>query len=122
MKIKNFKGVFMRDEIKDSAVISNSHAHENADVNANKRECMIINIDSSLNDGTHWTCLFIENDNSFYFDAFELAPSVKVVNYCIDRTASNSNSDNKTRFFNTFPIQRPMKLFADIILYLFCLD
>ena len=47
MKIKNFKGVFKRDEIKDS------HVHENADVNANKRECMIINIDSSLNDGTH---------------------------------------------------------------------
>ena len=106
MKIKNFKGVFMRDEINDSNVPSN--------VNAN--ECMIINIDYSRNEGTHWTCLFIENGVSYYFDAFGLAPPAEVVRYCIARTApvfvsagadNTDNRDGKTRLFNTFPIQKP---------------
>jgi len=99
MKIKNFKGVFMRDEINASVVPSN--------VNAN--ECMIINIDYSRNEGTHWTCLFIENGVSYYFDAFGLAPPVEVIKYCIARTASVSadNRDGETRLFNSFPIQKP---------------
>src|SRR5882757_3269982 len=40
LKIKNFKGVFMRDEIKNKS--------------QNENECMIINIDHSDNEGTHW--------------------------------------------------------------------
>ena len=51
LKIKSFKGVFMRDELKN--------------ISPSKNECMIINIDHSDNEGTHWTCLFIKDGVAF---------------------------------------------------------
>ena len=41
-QIKNFKGVFMRDELQNRIAAPN--------------ECMIINTDHSSNEGMHWTC------------------------------------------------------------------
>jgi hypothetical protein len=82
LKIKNFKGVFMRDEL-------------NYLRGATKNECMIINTDHSSNKGTHWTCLFTKNGSSVYFDSYGINPSLEVEKYC-----------KKPRIFNTFPIQK----------------
>ena len=68
LKIKNFKGVFMRDELTSQKATSN--------------ECMIMNIDSSANEGTHWTCLFIKNGVSYYFDSYGFEPPLEVLSYC----------------------------------------
>src|SRR5207245_656607 len=58
---KNFRGVFMRDELNKNRTFT-------------KNECLILNIDHSNNNGTHWTCLFIRNGVSYYFDSFGFAP------------------------------------------------
>src|SRR5580693_4972780 len=55
-RIKNFKGVFMRDELNSNVAKSD--------------ECLILNLDKSSNNGTHWTCLFIKNGIFYYFDSF----------------------------------------------------
>ena len=61
LQIKNFKGVFMRDELNKNRTFT-------------KNECLILNIGHSNNNGTHWTCLFIKNEISYYFEAFGFAP------------------------------------------------
>ena len=67
LKIKNFRGVYMRDELKGKST---------------KNECLILNHDISENDGTHWTALFIKNGVSFYFDSFGFDPPLEVQSYC----------------------------------------
>ena len=81
LKIKNFKGVFMRDELKG---------------NSSKNECLILNHDISENDGTHWTALFIRNGVSFYFDSFGFDPPLEVISYCSgsDRYCSTTKIQN----------------------------
>src|SRR6266849_6092448 len=79
LKIKNFKGVFMRDELKSST----------------DNECTVINIDHSSNEGTHWTCLFIENNVAYYFDSFGLEPPLEIKEYC----------RGTTRYYNSFRVQ-----------------
>jgi len=56
---------------------------------------MIINIDHSKNEGTHWTSLFIKNDISYYFDSYGFPPTVEVEKYCTG-----------PRFYNSFQIQK----------------
>jgi hypothetical protein len=58
----------MRDELKNIKVTNN--------------ECMVINIDHSSNDGTHWTCLFIDSGTSYYFDSYGFEPTEEVKTYC----------------------------------------
>ena len=77
IKIKNFKGVFMRDELKGRT---------------SENECFILNHDISSNNGTHWTCLFVKNGIAFYFDSFGLDPPLEILNYCkgLERYCSTS--------------------------------
>ena len=56
LKIKNFKGVFMRDELKGKM---------------SGNESLILNIDHSNNSGTHWVCLF--NKSKFCYTLIHLA-------------------------------------------------
>ena len=81
LKIKNFKGVFMRDELNTNQKTTN--------------ECMVINTDHSSNPGTHWTCLLIRNGESFYFDPYGFSPPLEVISYC-----------EEPRYFSSFPIQK----------------
>ena len=81
LKIKNFKGVFMRDEM--------THRH------STKNECMVINTDHSSNGGTHWTCLYIDEGKSYYFDSYGFEPTLEVKWYC-----------KEPRVYNSFPIQK----------------
>jgi hypothetical protein len=71
----------MRDELK------NKKAHSD--------ECMGINIDHSNNEGTHWTCLFIKNGVSFYFDSYGFEPTLEVLEYC-----------KEPRYYSSYPIQK----------------
>ena len=78
LKIKNFEGIFMRNELTGKS---------------SKNECLILNHDHSSNEGTHWTCLFVKDDVAYYFDSFGFDPPLEIISYtsnCIDR---NSNSD-----------------------------
>ena len=59
-------------------------------------ECLVLNIDHSNNDGTHWTCLFIKNNILYYFDSYGFAPPLEVLDYC----------KSKNRFYNSFKIQQ----------------
>ena len=81
LKIKNFKGVLMRDELKGKA---------------SKSECLILNIDDSSGNCTHWTSLFSTNGLSYYFDSYGFEPPNEVRQYC-------SNNEN---FYNSFKIQK----------------
>jgi len=64
---------------------------------AKSNECLILNMDDSNGNGTHWTCLFVNKNRSYYFDSFGLPPPLEIVNYC-------SNGD---RLYSTFKIQKP---------------
>ena len=61
LKIKNFRGVFMRDELPKKV---------------KTKECGILNSDASAdnspgNNGTHWVCWFCSpKKNCYYFDSF----------------------------------------------------
>ena len=81
LSIKNFKGVFMRDELKE--------------LKSCRNECLILNHDHSSNGGTHWTCLFIKNSVVFYFDSFGNDPPLEVIDYC----------KGLERYCSTFKIQ-----------------
>ena len=62
---------------------------------ANNNESLILNIDDSSGDGTHWTCLYSKGGKCLYFDSYGFIPPVEVQNYCND----------KERYCNTFKIQ-----------------
>src|SRR5277367_1624235 len=81
LKIRKFKGVFMRDELKNRKASCN--------------ECMVINIDHSSNEGTHWTCLLIKNGVSYYFDSYGFEPMLEVKEHF-----------KGSRFYSSFPIQK----------------
>ena len=89
--------------------------------NANK--CMIINMDHSSNDGTHWTCLLKRNDQIIYFDSFGLRPPIEVEKYCDASAIADAGAVETTsatappRLYNTFQIQNP----GDVICGQLCL-
>lgn len=67
-----------------------------------ERECMVINHDSSNNEGTHWTCYVKENNLVFYFDSFgKLAPPLELIKYLGSECKVHYNS-NRYQQFNTF--------------------
>ena len=67
MKIRNFRGVFMRDELKKL------HPKEN--------ECGIFNLNTSKEPGSHWVCWFKRGNDRIYFDSYGLVPPQELVNY-----------------------------------------
>ena len=85
LKIKHFKGVLMRDELKGKA---------------SKNESIILNMDDSSGSGLHWVCLHVRQGKCFYFDSFSFPPPLEVLQYC-------SDIDQDCRFYNTFRIQQP---------------
>jgi hypothetical protein len=62
LKIKSFRGVFMKDELPKKI---------------NKLECGIINFENSYQEGTHWTAYYKNNDKKYYFDSYGDAPPPK---------------------------------------------
>ena len=56
LKINNFRGVFMCDELKTLKI--------------NRNECIVINIANSNSDGTYWVCLLIRESCRYYFESY----------------------------------------------------
>ena len=46
-----------------------------------KNECGVINLDSNVGPGTHWTCYYIRNNKKYYFDSYGLDPPTELQNY-----------------------------------------
>lgn len=66
LKIKNMRGVFVRDELPKRP---------------KKVECGILNLDNSQGSGTHWTAWIKNGNDKLYFDSYGLAPPAELVNY-----------------------------------------
>jgi hypothetical protein len=66
LKIKNFRGVFMRDTLPNK-------------IKAN--ECGVVNLDSIKNEGTHWVCYYKDENEKYYFDSFGLDPPNEIQDY-----------------------------------------
>ena len=83
LKISNFKGCFMRDELSKLDAVSNND------------ECFIMNLDVSNSSGTHWVAVNIVKGTSYYFDSFGLPPTEEIKRYCME-----------PRFYNSFVFQK----------------
>ena len=66
INIPNFGGVKMRDELK---------------AKANAVECGIINLNTSSQPGSHWTCYYRNGDTRYYFDSFSEPPPIELLKY-----------------------------------------
>jgi hypothetical protein len=53
--------------------------------------------DSTEGTGTHWTCLFLNKSQSYFFDSYGASPSNSIVEYCKKFT--------KNLLFNNFIVQ-----------------
>lgn len=67
LKLKKFRGVIMRDEIKKMKPL--------------KQECGILGSKTSREDDMHWTAWWKDGEKKFYFDSFGLTPTVEIVKY-----------------------------------------
>ena len=67
LKIPNFKGVFLRDQLPKKT---------------RKNECGIINLaDSDDLKGTHWTCWYKKDKMKIYFDSYGVQPPLEIIDY-----------------------------------------
>lgn len=83
LKIKHFRGVFMRDRLPKKPFIN---------------ECAIVNLDSIHGLGTHWVAYCKQQNSIYYYDSFgNLPPPLELVRYF----GSNSNI-----YFNNFKYQK----------------
>ena len=87
LKIDNFKGCFMREEI------------GNLDATSNSDECFIMNFDESSSQGTHWIAVNIVSGTTYYFDFFGLPPTEEIKRYC-----------KEPKYYNSFEFQKPNKV------------
>ena len=67
LKIRNFRGCFMRDELKNLKPCNT--------------ECGILNLNLSNEPGSHWVCWFKNSNNKYYFNSFGLPPPKELVDY-----------------------------------------
>ena len=67
LKLRNFRGCHMRDELKNLKLYNN--------------ECGVLNLNLSNEPGSHWTCWFKTNNDKYYFDSFGLAPARELIDY-----------------------------------------
>lgn len=64
--IPYFRGVFMKDQLPNRRY---------------KNESMIINLDNSSGNGTHWVCFFKKDNKIHYYDSFGVKPPIQLVEY-----------------------------------------
>ena len=67
MKIRHWRGVFMRDDLPADG--------------AQKRERCIVNLDSAEGAGTHWVAYDARPDRLLYFDSYGLPPPAELIHY-----------------------------------------
>ena len=71
LNIPYFKGVFMRDTLPK---------------NPNKIECAIVNLNTSDQLGSHWTCYFKKDLLRIYFDSFGQVTPIEIQDYLKSKT------------------------------------
>lgn len=81
MGIKNFRGVFCKDELPKQI---------------KKDECGVVNMDNSDGDGTHWVCYINKPKNKrvYYFDSFGISPPNEIKKYLFTSGKEIVYSDN----------------------------
>src|SRR6266536_1041157 len=67
LKIKHFRGCYMRNEL--------------FNLKCNNMECGVLNLNVSDESGSHWTCWFKTNEKKYYFNSFGLPPPKELVDY-----------------------------------------
>jgi hypothetical protein len=67
LKINNFRGCYMREEIKN--------------LKSNNVECGVLNLNLSNESGSHWTCWYKTKTKKYYFNSFGLPPPKELVDY-----------------------------------------
>lgn len=68
LKIKRFRGVYMRDHLPDRGPL--------------KYESAIVNLDSEKGIGSHWVAYVKKDKNVYYFDSYgNLKPPIELVSY-----------------------------------------
>ena len=67
LKLKNFRGVIMRDEIKKMKPF--------------EQECGILGSKTSRQNNMHWCAWWKDGQNKYYFDSFGLTPTSEIVKY-----------------------------------------
>lgn len=64
-----------------------------------KKECGIVNLDSSSGPGTHWTAYVKKNDTIVYFDSYgNLRPPIALTKYFISDGSFNMVKYNHDKF------------------------
>jgi hypothetical protein len=87
LKIKHFRGVFMRDTLPERPWIN---------------ESAIVNLDSIQGPGTHWIAYCKKQNTVYYFDSFgNLSPPLELINYFGNKIKIYYNYNNYQKF-NTF--------------------
>ena len=66
LHIPHFRGVFMRDELKDDPLL---------------QECGIVNFNTSKEAGSHWVCYMKDHDKRLYFDSFGQVTPFEIQKY-----------------------------------------
>ena len=64
--IKNFRGCFMRDTLPKRP---------------KRKECGILNTDSSTGTGHHWIAWYKNGKSKYYFDSYGLPPPLELIEY-----------------------------------------
>ena len=67
LKIPYFRKVCMRDELADRRPLKN--------------ECGILNFQTHLQKGSHWTCWFKNGKDRYYFDSYGEQPPQELIKY-----------------------------------------
>jgi len=66
MKIRDFTGVYLRDELP---------------VKPRDNECGILNLDDSSGRGSHWVAWIKRRNEKYYFDGYGLPPPLELLKY-----------------------------------------
>lgn len=67
LKIMNYRGIFMRDQLNDLKPLEN--------------ECGILNLNSSKDLGSHWTAWYKKKDDIYYFCSYGSSPPIELEKY-----------------------------------------
>lgn len=88
LKIPNFRGVFMRDDLPKKVRTT---------------ECGIVNLDDKANPGTHWIAYIKRGKNAIYFDSFgNLQPPKEIVKYLSSSRGDDGSIKYNHQQFQTY--------------------
>ena len=66
LSLDGFRGVFLRVTLPTKTTLN---------------ECVVLNLDSSSGDGTHWVMWFKKGKEKFYFDSYGVQPPSELIDY-----------------------------------------